>query len=121
MKKVWFMVALLYAVCIPASAQSQTAQYQDGKIIEVNKLPAHPSSGGTDAPGASLVDEYQISIQVGDTVYVCRYLSHSEQDLAWTKGKEGQVRIKGKTMYVKKANGKETQATILRTTKAPTH
>jgi hypothetical protein len=69
---------------------------------------------------ASQVDKYEISIQVGDTVYVCRYLSHSDEDLSWTKGKEGQVRVKGKTMYVKKVTGQEAQATILRTTKAPT-
>jgi hypothetical protein len=69
---------------------------------------------------ASQVDKYEISIQVGDTVYVCRYLSHSDEDLSWIQGKEAQVRIKGKTMYVKKVTGKEAQATILRTAKVLT-
>jgi hypothetical protein len=120
MARIWFLVVLACAACIPAGAQSQATQYQDGKIIAVNKLPGHSGSGGADAPVASQVDKYEISIQVGDTVYVCRYLSHSDEDLSWTKGKEGQVRVKGKTMYVKKVTGQEAQATILRTTKAPT-
>ncbi len=120
MRKLWLMVALVCAACLMAGAQSQTTQYQDGKIIEVKKLPAPPSAGGTDAPMASQVDEYEISIQVGDTVYVCHYSSHSDQDLSWTKGKEGQVRIKGKTMYVKQVTGKEAQAKIHRTAKAAT-
>jgi hypothetical protein len=120
MKKLWLIVVFLGAACILAGAQSPTMQYQDGKIIAVEKLPAPASTGGTDAPMASQVEEYKISIQVGDTVYICRYTSHSDQDLAWTKGKDGQVRIKGKTMYVKKATGKEAMAKILKTTKAPT-
>jgi hypothetical protein len=120
MKKIWLAAVLVCAACISAVAQSQTTHYQDGQIIAVKKLPAHASSGHTDAPAASEVDEYEISIQVGDTVYVCRYVSHSEQDLTWTQGKEGQVRIKGKTMYVKRVSGKEAQASILRRTKVST-
>jgi hypothetical protein len=57
---------------------------------------------------------------VADTVYVCRYSSHSDQDLSWAKGKEGQVRIEGKTMYVKRATGKEARAPIVPTSKATT-
>jgi hypothetical protein len=120
MRKAWLTVALVCAVCLPVIAQSQAPQYQDGKIIAVKKLPAHATAGGTDAPAASEVEDYEISIQVGDTVYVCRYVSHSEQDLSWTHGKEGKVRIKGKTMYVRRATGKETQASILRRTKVST-
>jgi hypothetical protein len=119
MTKKWLPVVVVCAVCMMVAAQAQTPQYQDGKIIAVNKLPGHDNAGGGEGAMASHVDEYEISIQVGDTVYVCRYLSHSDQDLAWAKGKEGQVRIKGKTIYVKKATGKEAMASILRTSKAP--
>jgi hypothetical protein len=120
MKKAWLAVSLVCAVCLPVIAHSQTPQYQDGKIIAVKKLPSHDSAGHTDTPMASEVDDYEISIQVGDTVYVCRYVAHSDQDLSWTHGKEGKVRIKGKTMYVKRATGRETQASILRRTKVST-
>jgi hypothetical protein len=120
MKDLWLEVSLVCAVCLPAVAQSQNPQYESGKIIAVNKLPAvHTNSGSADEPVPSGVDEYKISIQVGDTVYVCRYSSHSDQDLAWIEGKEAQVRVKGKTMYVRKATGKEAQASIVSRTKAP--
>lgn len=120
MKKLWLMVALVGAACILAGAQSPTKQYQDGKIIAVEKQAAPASTGGTDAPMASSADEYKISIQVGDTVYICRYLSHSDQDLSWTQGKDVQIRTSGSAMYVKKATGKEAKGSILKTTKAPT-
>jgi len=44
----------------------------------------------------------------------------SEQDLTWKQGKDVDVRIKGKALYMKLPNGKEAKASILRTTKAPT-
>jgi len=120
MKNLWFTVALVGAACILAGAQSSTTQYQDGKIIAVEKQAGPASTGGTDAPVASSADEYKISIQVGDTIYICRYMSHSDQDLSWTKGKDVQVRIGGSAIYVKKANGKDAKGSILKTTKAPT-
>src|ERR1700687_3644491 len=120
MKNLWLTVVLVGAACILAGAQSSTTQYQDGKIIAVEKQAAPASTGGTDAPMASSADEYNISIQVRDTVYVCRYKSHSDQDLSWTHGKDVQVRTSGRAIYVKKANGKEAKASILKTTKAPT-
>jgi hypothetical protein len=119
MKNLWFTVALVGAACILAGAQSSTKQYQDGTIIAVEKQAGPASTGGTDAPTASSVDEYNISIQVGDTLYVVRYKSHSDQDLSWTKGKDVQVRTSGSAIYVKKANGKEAKGSILKTTKAP--
>lgn len=119
MKNLWLVVALVGAACILAGAQSSTKQYQDGTIIAVEKQDGPASTGGTDAPTASSADEYNISIQVGDTVYVCRYKSHSDQDLSWTKGKAVQVRTGGSAIYVKKANGKEAKGSILKTTKAP--
>jgi hypothetical protein len=122
MKKVWLAVALVCAAWMPTLAQSPNTQYETGKIVAVTKLPAahaNNSGGAADAPVASEVDDYKISIQVGDTVYVCRYTSHSDQDLSWIQGKEAEVRIKGKTMYVKRATGKEAQAGIVSKSKAP--
>jgi len=121
MKHVWLGLIVVQLVCLSVFAQSTGTQYVKGKIVSVEKVEKQgATSGGTDAPVASQVDNYNISIQVADTVYVCRYAAHSEQDLTWTRGKEGDVRIKGKTMYVRTATGKEAKASILRTTKAPT-
>ena len=120
MRKLWLAVALVCVASVLAGAQSLSGPYQDGKIVAVQKLSASANSGGTDAPVASGVEEYEISMQVGDTVYLCRYMSHSDQDLSWIQGKEAKVRIKGTMMYVKRATGKEAGANILRKTKAPT-
>lgn len=106
------------AVWMPLFAQSQTDQYQPGKIIEVDKLPVKGSTGGTDAPLKTGVLDHDVSIQVGDTVYVCRYHAHSAQELSWLRDKDVQVRIKGKVMYVKGAAGKDAKASIVSTTKA---
>jgi hypothetical protein len=88
--------------------------------LRLTNSPGIPAREAQTRRWASQVDKYEISIQVGDTVYVCRYQSRSDEDLSWIQGKEAQVRIKGKTMYVKKVTGKEAEATILRTAKAPT-
>lgn len=107
MNKVWFAVVLVCAACVPAFTQSHTTTYETGKIIKVKKLPAPASTGGTEAPVIENAQDWEISIQVDNTVYVGEYTSHREFDYSWAEGKEAQVRIKGKTLYVKRANGKE--------------
>ena len=70
-------------------------QYQSGKILKAEVTTLH------------------VFIQLGDKVYVCRYKTHFEEDGSWLEGKEVQARVSGRTMYVKKANGKEANAAIL--------
>ena len=112
---------LLFVLCVPMLAQSQGAQYQPGKVITVEKLEdSRPQPGGADAPVKSETHSYNVSIQVGDSVYLCRYHEHTGELESWLKGKEVQVRINGKTMYVKRATGKDARGSILRTTKAET-
>ena len=93
-----------------------THEYQAGKIVKVEKLQSHAPSGGNDAPLTAEVVSYRISIRLGDNVYVCSYHSVPDLDLAWVEGKEVEARVKGKVMYVKKANGKEAKGSILSTT-----
>ena len=109
---------LACAVCLPAFAQSKTEQYQTGQIISVDNLPRNSSVGGTDAPLKTDVLDHDVSIQVGDTVYICRYHAHSSQELSWLQGKQVQVRIKGKAMYVRSTAGMNAKVSIVRTTKA---
>jgi len=94
-------------------------EYQAGKIVKVEKQESNASSGRTDAPSKAEVATYRISIQLGDKVYVCRYKVDQEDDLSWINGKDIQARISGKTLYVKKATGKETKGSILSTSPAP--
>jgi hypothetical protein len=70
------------------------------------------------APLKTDVLDHDVSIQVGDTVYVCSYHAQSGQELSWLQGKDVQVRIKGKVIYVKRPSKKDAQARIVRTTKA---
>jgi co-chaperonin GroES (HSP10) len=123
MKNLLFSFAVASLVYLSSGlAQSKAAEYQQGKIVAVQKLPSQSSSTGdpTDAPLADPVDKYHISIQVGDTVYVCSYDAAKGDDKSWLTGKEREVRIKGKTMYVKRPTGGEATLHIVRTTKSNT-
>ena len=93
-------------------------EYQNGKIVKVEKHESSAPSGGTDAPLKAGVETYHVSILLGDKVYVCRYQTDPDLDLSWIEGKEVQARVSGKAMYVKKATGKEAKGSILSSTAA---
>lgn len=115
-----FAFGLLLACAVsPTLAQSNNDSYQSGTIVSVDNAPVHTREGGTEPQLNPNVAEHDISIQVGDTVYVCRYHAVSDLDLSWLRNKEVQVKIKGKVIYVKRATGKDAKAQIVSTTKAP--
>jgi hypothetical protein len=121
MRKSWLSVCLLaLTICVSASALAESSDFQTGKIVDVETLApsSTPSSGGTDAPLASDVSRYNVSIQLADSVYVCRAKTSSAFDLTWAKGKEIPAKVKGNVMQVKRANGKVTKLSILKTSKA---
>ena len=121
MKKFWLGCLLICVVCLPLLAQSQNTGYQAGKIINVEKLPGTGAGGGgTDAPVKPETATYKISVQVNDTVYLVRYQAQGDQDLSWIQGKDVQVKVAGKKMYVKRASRKDAKGSILSTTKAST-
>jgi len=104
---------------------AEAQQYETGKIVKVEKLESHSSSGGThpvpsgtDTPLKAEVATYSISIQLGDTMYVCKYKSHADTQTSWTEGKDVQARISGKAMYVKTDAGTEQKIAILSTSPA---
>jgi len=88
-------------------------EYQNAKIVKVEKQEPHVSSGGTDAAMKAEAATYRISIQLGAKVYVCRYQSDTDNDISWAEGKEVQARVSGKALYVRKASGKEAKGSIL--------
>jgi hypothetical protein len=118
MKIVALGLVLACTVCSPVLAQSNKDSYQSGTIVSVDNVPVHTSDGGADAPLKSNVADHDVSIQVGHTVYVCRYHTVSDFDLSWLRNKNVQVKIKGKVMYVKRATGEDAKAQIVSTTKA---
>jgi hypothetical protein len=110
-------ITFLVVVCIVCSPFARTAQgsdYQTGKIVAVEKLPSSASPAtGTDAPLSAETVRYNLSIQVGNTIYTCRAKVAGDSDLDWTQGKEIQARVNGKAMYIKRANGKTTKLSIV--------
>ena len=120
MRKSWLSLCLLaLTICVSGSALAESSDFQTGKIIDVETLaPSSTPSGGTDAPVASDVSRYNVSIQLADSVYVCRAKTSSAFDLTWAKGKDVPAKVKGNVMYVKRANGKVSKLSILKTSKA---
>jgi hypothetical protein len=108
MRKSWLSLCLLaLTICVSGSALAESSDFQTGKIIDVETLaPSSTPSGGTDAPVASDVSRYNVSIQLADSVYVCRAKTSSAFDLTWAKGKDVPAKVKGNVMYVKRANGR---------------
>jgi hypothetical protein len=122
-KSFWIGCFGVCAIAMPIFAQPQAGAYQAGKIVGVDRLSAHQPAAGhqtvgsTDTPLEADVQNYNVSIQVGDTVYVCRYQAHSGQEMSWLQNKDVQVRVTGKTMYVKRATGEDAKATVLQSKK----
>ena len=78
-----------------------------------------PSAGsGTDAPAGSDVYRWDVSVQIGDTVYKARWKRYDPSSLGWIKGKEVQVRTKGNVLYLKKDDGTVVRGSIVGKTKA---
>jgi hypothetical protein len=118
MKTFWFGCLLVCVVCLPAFAQS--AGYEAGKIVNVERVGTSGGAGGTDTALKPETATYKLSVQVGDTAYVVRYQAQGDQDLSWIQGKDVQVKIAGKKMYVKRATGRDAKGSILSSSKAGT-
>jgi hypothetical protein len=110
-------VAAVLLLSALATAQSADAQYQEGKILEVQSLPHHAMSGGSsnvsEAPLGAGVDQYNVSIELGDTVYTCRYQAQAGSDPAWLQAKTRKMRVAGNTIFVKRLNAGENQCRIV--------
>ena len=111
-------VAFLIAFLVNSVVVAQTADFQTGKIVAVQKVNSGMSTGGTDAPTAQNRQRYHLSIQLNDSVYVCRADVTQDMDLEWAQGKEVQVRVKGKVLELKRASGKIVKLSILSSKKA---
>jgi hypothetical protein len=122
MKIVWLSLALVCLAAFPAVAQSQQDDYQQGKIISIQKLPPRAPYEGdaTQAPLKASVTRYNVSTQVGDTVYVYQYKTESGEVVPWEPGQTQEVRVKGNVMHVKRATGEDSHYSIVSKAKANT-
>jgi hypothetical protein len=118
MKNMLMSVVLTCLVAIPSLAQSQRNGFQQGKIISIQEVPAAAGNTIPPAPLEASVSRYDVSAQVGDKVYVYRFLSESGEGVPWGPGQSQQVRIADKVMQVKLPNGEVEHYRILRSYKA---
>ena len=119
MQRFWLGCLLVCLVCLIGLAGAQTSGYQAGKIVNCRKAARNRGWWWrTDAPVKPETATYKISVQVNDTVYLVRYQAQGDADLSWIQGKDVQVKMSGKKMYVKRASGKDAKAGILSSTPA---
>ena len=88
--------------------------YQAGKILSISKHESRAASGGTDSQNAAPIEDYDVTISSGGTVYTTIYHHPGELEPAWSEGKEVQVHVAGKVLHVKKANGKPESLRIVK-------
>ena len=118
MKRNVLLLTLVLCILFPIALLAQASDYQTGKIVSVDKVSSGGSGGGTDAPMTPNRRRYNLSIQVGDTVYVCRADTSADMDLEWVQGKEVPVKVQGKTIQVKRTSGKIVKLSILSSKKS---
>jgi hypothetical protein len=122
MKNACLSLVLVCLAALPAIAQSPQDDYQQGKIISIKKLPpAAPYEGdATQAPLKASVSRYNVSTQVGDTVYVYQYKTESGEVVPWEPGQTQPVRVEGNVIHVKRATGEDGHYSIISRAKANT-
>jgi len=106
---IWLISACVLSLAVISSAQT----YETGKIVSIHKHEAQAGKGGTDAPLKSSTDDYDVVIAAGGTNYTTLYQHHGDLSPAWSEGNDVQVRVVGKAMSVKTANGKAEKLRIL--------
>ena len=106
-------VAVFCLVMLVVVGVAEEPTYQTGKIVSVQKRDTG-STGGSDAATKPDQASYNVVIETGGTSYTCRYRTSEDLDPSWAAGKEAPVRVKGKTMYIKRADGAILQLSIVR-------
>ena len=95
---------LILIVLVGGFLFAQESPYQPGKIVSVNKKETGTVTQGstpTNAPLASSTAVYDVVVETGGKTYNTLYKTQSDLDPSWKKGKDIDVQLNGKTMYVK--------------------
>jgi len=106
-------IVLVIALFIVLLASGVAQTYETGKIVSIAKHETPATPGHTDVPLKTSVDDYDVTISSGGTVYVSVYHHPGDLEPAWSVGKDVQVRVAGKVLYVKKASGKPEKLRII--------
>lgn len=127
----YMLTALLaLTLCIPAFSKEQKTDFQTGKIVQVEKLPGGakpvPAPPGYSSPDPSDAQEgastsgYDVSIQVGDTIYTCRLKSYDPNGTEFAVGSDVEARASKRILYLKHSSGDVEEARIISKKKADT-
>jgi hypothetical protein len=113
----------MLCVIAPAVQRSKNDDFDEGKILSIEKLhgTASATAAGGSASGAPVsnsADRYNVSILVGDTVYVFEYAVENEVPVPFQVGQTGEVRVKDNVIAVKTGTGQIDTYPIVRTEKA---
>jgi len=110
-------VSAILVLCslIAAGVFAQQSAYQPGKIVSVTKKDTATVTKGTaptNAPVTPSTAVYDVVVDTGGKTYTTVYKTHSDLDPTWKEGKDVDVQVSGKTMYVK-VKGKPVKLTIV--------
>jgi hypothetical protein len=101
-------VALICSVmALPAFAQSDKSDFQQGKIVAVDRVTAPAMSPGdvTDHQLMDSVDRYNVSIEIGEETYVYQDTVTAGQEVPWKVGQTREVRLGHDSIKVKRITG----------------
>ena len=100
------LATVLSASLLCNAFASDQSGYQTGKIVSIEKRGSgHEVFGKTDTPSAT-TDVYDVVINVNGTDHHC-VMQRQTFDPTWAVGREAQVRVKGKDIYIKRENDKD--------------
>ena len=114
---------VLLAVALAAGAQAVERPYQSGKIVDVQrKIETRVLYYLVNTPVTQDDPYYEVSVQLGNTVYRGVYKPRHENETLpeeWKAKAEVQVKVEGRHLYVKRPNGTEVEFAIAKRTAAP--
>jgi len=118
------LVALLAStICVPAFSKEQKDNFQTAKVVQVEKLPPRDNPNVNTPNNIPLdpgVSTYNVSIQVGDTIYTCLFKTNGPEEPSWKAGSEVQARVTKRVVYLKDNAGQVQEASIVGKKKADT-
>jgi mevalonate kinase len=107
------IIVLMYAASYSGFCQSTTPKYQVGTITEVKR---HTEASGSD----SSVSRYDISIRVGDTIYVVLYtLPPGKLSPEYRAGSELSVLVASQTIKFNDMLGRPMEVPIMQRKTVP--
>jgi hypothetical protein len=96
-------------VAVLAYAQGTDEGYQMARVVAFERVAAN-------AQHMAGLDDYKISMRLGDTVYACRASAPAATFIDWTVGKEFPARLNapnGKVLLVKNPDGQVVELNVV--------